>query len=134
PAELMGVGGVGGEGLRGRCGAEAGGGGGAGAGAWWCWRRRAPGPARDRRRGDKRRHADGLLVHGPGAQVRASGAEIVRELRDEDWGVRRFFVRDPTGRVVNVQGVRRPASLLCSVQPRRSATAQEASATAPATP
>ncbi|GAA0651018.1 VOC family protein [Streptomyces thermocarboxydovorans] len=36
------------------------------------------------------------------AQVRASGAEIVRELRDEEWGVRRFFVRDPTGRVVNV--------------------------------
>ncbi|MEU8988951.1 VOC family protein [Streptomyces sp. NPDC048558] len=36
------------------------------------------------------------------AQVRASGAEIVRELRDEEWGVRRFFVRDPNGRVVNV--------------------------------
>ncbi|GLW45345.1 glyoxalase [Streptomyces sp. NBRC 14336] len=36
------------------------------------------------------------------AEVVASGAEIVRELRDEEWGVRRFFVRDPTGRVVNV--------------------------------
>ena len=36
------------------------------------------------------------------AQVLASGAEVVRELRDEEWGVRRFFVRDPTGRVVNV--------------------------------
>ncbi|WP_328881385.1 VOC family protein [Streptomyces sp. NBC_00299] len=36
------------------------------------------------------------------AQVRAAGAEIVRELRDEEWGVRRFFVRDPNGRVVNV--------------------------------
>ncbi|GAB2742239.1 VOC family protein [Streptomyces bullii] len=36
------------------------------------------------------------------AQVVASGAEIVRELRDEEWGVRRFFVRDPNGRVVNV--------------------------------
>ncbi|MFF6980669.1 VOC family protein [Streptomyces sp. NPDC008343] len=36
------------------------------------------------------------------AQVRASGAEIVRELREEEWGVRRFFVRDPNGRVVNV--------------------------------
>lgn len=35
-------------------------------------------------------------------QVRASGAEIVRDLRDEEWGVRRFFVRDPNGRVVNV--------------------------------
>ncbi|MFD3560293.1 VOC family protein [Streptomyces sp. NPDC058686] len=36
------------------------------------------------------------------AQVRASGAEIVHDLRDEEWGVRRFFVRDPEGRVVNV--------------------------------
>ncbi|MBC9730946.1 VOC family protein [Streptomyces sp. TRM68367] len=36
------------------------------------------------------------------AQVVASGAEIVRELRDEEWGVRRFFARDPSGRVVNV--------------------------------
>ncbi|WP_435216379.1 VOC family protein [Streptomyces sp. bgisy034] len=35
-------------------------------------------------------------------RVLASGAEIVRELRDEEWGVRRFFVRDPGGRVVNV--------------------------------
>ncbi|MDF3149633.1 MULTISPECIES: VOC family protein [unclassified Streptomyces] len=36
------------------------------------------------------------------AQVVASGAEVVRELREEEWGVRRFFVRDPNGRVVNV--------------------------------
>ncbi|MFE5394783.1 VOC family protein [Streptomyces sp. NPDC056568] len=36
------------------------------------------------------------------AQVLASGAEIVRDLRDEEWGVRRFFVRAPDGRVVNV--------------------------------
>ncbi|WP_432177973.1 VOC family protein [Streptomyces sp. NBC_00063] len=36
------------------------------------------------------------------ARVRASGAEIVHGLRDEEWGVRRFFVRDPEGRVVNV--------------------------------
>lgn len=36
------------------------------------------------------------------AQLSASGAEIVREPRDEEWGVRRFFVRDPNGRVVNV--------------------------------
>ena len=40
------------------------------------------------------------------AEVVASGAEIVRELRDEEWGVRRFFVRDPGGRVVNVLGHR----------------------------
>lgn len=39
-------------------------------------------------------------------QVRASGAEIVHDLRDEEWGVRRFFVRDPEGRVVNVLGHR----------------------------
>lgn len=34
--------------------------------------------------------------------ARASGAEIVHELVDEEWGVRRFFVRDPAGHVVNV--------------------------------
>jgi uncharacterized glyoxalase superfamily protein PhnB len=31
-----------------------------------------------------------------------AGAEIVHTLRDEPWGVRRFFVRDPNGKVVNV--------------------------------
>ncbi|GAA3045133.1 VOC family protein [Streptomyces glomeratus] len=36
------------------------------------------------------------------AVVRDSGAEIVHPLQDEEWGVRRFFVRDPDGRVVNV--------------------------------
>jgi len=30
------------------------------------------------------------------------GYEVVYPLRDEDWGVRRFMVRDPAGRVVNV--------------------------------
>ncbi|MEU6566578.1 VOC family protein [Streptomyces parvulus] len=35
-------------------------------------------------------------------QVAASGAEIVREPQDEEWGVRRFFVRDPNGKVINV--------------------------------
>ncbi|MFJ9833428.1 VOC family protein [Streptomyces sp. NPDC101169] len=34
--------------------------------------------------------------------MRESGAEIVHPLQDEEWGVRRFFVRDPSGRVVNV--------------------------------
>ncbi|MFE6977693.1 VOC family protein [Streptomyces sp. NPDC057682] len=38
--------------------------------------------------------------------LRESGAEIVHALRDEEWGVRRFFVRDPSGRVVNVLGHR----------------------------
>lgn len=32
----------------------------------------------------------------------AAGAEVVYPLRDEPWGVRRFFVRDPDGTVVNV--------------------------------
>lgn len=36
------------------------------------------------------------------AAVVASGAEIVHSLRDEEWGVRRFFVRDPNGKIVNV--------------------------------
>ncbi|MGV9677555.1 VOC family protein [Nocardia sp. NPDC003482] len=31
-----------------------------------------------------------------------AGGDIVYELRDEPWGVRRFFVRDPDGTVVNV--------------------------------
>jgi uncharacterized glyoxalase superfamily protein PhnB len=36
------------------------------------------------------------------AALRDSGAEVVHPLQDEDWGVRRFFVRDPNGRVLNV--------------------------------
>jgi predicted enzyme related to lactoylglutathione lyase len=36
------------------------------------------------------------------AAVREAGAEIVHPLQDEEWGVRRFLVRDPSGRVVNV--------------------------------
>ncbi|MFE7182554.1 VOC family protein [Streptomyces erythrochromogenes] len=40
------------------------------------------------------------------AAVRESGAEIVHPLQNEEWGVRRFFVRDPNGRVVNVLGHR----------------------------
>ncbi len=30
------------------------------------------------------------------------GYEVVYPLTDEPWGVRRFFVREPTGRVLNV--------------------------------
>ncbi|MDI2127696.1 VOC family protein [Yinghuangia seranimata] len=41
------------------------------------------------------------------AAVVASGAEIVHPLRDEEWGVRRFFAVDPNGRVVNVVSHRR---------------------------
>ncbi|MFJ5272337.1 VOC family protein [Streptomyces sp. NPDC088358] len=40
------------------------------------------------------------------AVMRESGAEIIHPLQDEEWGVRRFFVRDPDGRVVNVLGHR----------------------------
>jgi hypothetical protein len=29
-------------------------------------------------------------------------AEIVHPLQDEEWGVRRFYVRGPNGRVINV--------------------------------
>jgi catechol 2,3-dioxygenase-like lactoylglutathione lyase family enzyme len=36
------------------------------------------------------------------ARAIAAGLEIVRPLRDEPWGVRRFFVRDPNGVVLNV--------------------------------
>jgi catechol 2,3-dioxygenase-like lactoylglutathione lyase family enzyme len=31
-----------------------------------------------------------------------AGAEIVHPLTDEPWGVRRFFLRDPDGHVINV--------------------------------
>ncbi|MFI0452186.1 VOC family protein [Actinomadura sp. 6N118] len=40
------------------------------------------------------------------AAMLAAGSEIVYELRDEPWGVRRFFVRDPDGHVINVLGHR----------------------------
>ncbi len=35
-------------------------------------------------------------------RARDHGAEIVHSLQDEDWGVRRFFVRTRAGHVVNV--------------------------------
>ncbi len=38
-------------------------------------------------------------VHGAAV---AAGHEIVYSLRDEPWGVRRFMLRDPAGRTVNV--------------------------------
>ena len=31
-----------------------------------------------------------------------AGAEIVHPLTDEPWGVRRFFLRDPDGHVINI--------------------------------
>ena len=38
-------------------------------------------------------------VHGRAVEA---GAEIVYPLTDEPWGLRRFFVRDPNGAVINV--------------------------------
>ncbi|WP_205698228.1 VOC family protein [Conexibacter sp. SYSU D00693] len=36
------------------------------------------------------------------AAVLERGDEVVHPLTDEPWGVRRFFVREPGGRVINV--------------------------------
>ena len=36
------------------------------------------------------------------ARAAERGEAIVYSLRDEEWGVRRFMLRDPGGRVVNV--------------------------------
>lgn len=36
------------------------------------------------------------------ADALARGLEIVYPLTDEPWGIRRFFVREPSGKVVNV--------------------------------
>ena len=41
-------------------------------------------------------------------QAGSRGFEVVREIRDEPWGIRRFFVRDPSGRTVNVASHRAP--------------------------
>lgn len=42
------------------------------------------------------------------AAARRGELEIIRPLTDEAWGVRRFFVRDPDGVVVNVMSHRPP--------------------------
>lgn len=34
--------------------------------------------------------------------MKNSGFEITYKLTDEDWGVRRFFVIDPFGKLVNI--------------------------------
>ncbi len=41
-------------------------------------------------------------VDGVHAAAVARGFDVILSLRDEEWGVRRFFVRDPDGRVINV--------------------------------
>ncbi|OZI59680.1 VOC family protein [Bordetella genomosp. 11] len=35
-------------------------------------------------------------------RAKALGLDMVYELTDEPWGVRRFFVRDPVGKLVNI--------------------------------
>lgn len=45
-------------------------------------------------------------VDGAYQRAQNSGAEIVHPLQDEDWGVRRFFMRTSTGQIVNVLGHR----------------------------
>lgn len=35
-------------------------------------------------------------------KMRQASFEIMYEITDEDWGVRRFFVKDPFGKVVNI--------------------------------
>jgi catechol 2,3-dioxygenase-like lactoylglutathione lyase family enzyme len=51
--------------------------------------------------------ADVDAVHAAAA---AAGARIVHPLTDEPWGVRRFFVADPNGVVVNVMQHLAPAA------------------------
>ncbi len=41
-------------------------------------------------------------VAGAYARVQALGAPVEYPLTDEPWGVRRFFVRDPAGHLLNV--------------------------------
>jgi catechol 2,3-dioxygenase-like lactoylglutathione lyase family enzyme len=35
-------------------------------------------------------------------RARAAGCEITYGIADEHWGVRRFYVRDPLGKIVNI--------------------------------
>jgi len=36
------------------------------------------------------------------SRAQAAGADIIYPLTEEPWGVRRFFVRDPNGVIINV--------------------------------
>lgn len=47
------------------------------------------------------------LVDAAHAEAVRCGAKIVYPLTDEPWGVRRFFVEDPGGTVINVLAHRR---------------------------
>lgn len=41
-------------------------------------------------------------LDGVHQRVLARGFEVIYGIADEPWGVRRFFVRDPAGRIVNI--------------------------------
>jgi catechol 2,3-dioxygenase-like lactoylglutathione lyase family enzyme len=58
-------------------------------------------------RGDKSRNEPNLTIEVDDVDAVQSvaaerGLEIVYPLKDEEWGVRRFFLRDPNGLVINV--------------------------------
>lgn len=36
------------------------------------------------------------------ARAKSLGVEVVHDLTDEPWGVRRFYARDPAGKVLNI--------------------------------
>lgn len=36
------------------------------------------------------------------ARAKELGCKVIHDLRDEPWGVRRFFIADPTGKLINV--------------------------------
>ena len=40
-----------------------------------------------------------ILVY---ARAKSSGYDIAYDLTDEPWGVRRFYVRDPVGKLLNI--------------------------------
>lgn len=50
---------------------------------------------------------DAILV-----RARSMDLEVTHGPADEPWGVRRFFVRDPTGRIVNILQHREPEAVL----------------------
>lgn len=52
------------------------------------------------------------------AEARRLGYDIVHPLTDEPWGVRRFFVREPSGRVVNMLGPPRSLGACRTALPR----------------
>ncbi len=36
------------------------------------------------------------------SKAKEMGCDIIYELADEPWGVHRFFIRDPAGKLVNI--------------------------------